>query len=414
MFDRLLSALRVRNGGPVLETSPILALAMIAFFAFLTVSVAIDIPQLGDAPITDFDAFYIVGLLIHEGRLTEAYHLPTMIAAQRDLAGAENFMPWTYPPPFDLVVAALPLLPRGLAHAVFIGLTLLGYLVVLHKLAGRNLTAVLLMMLPIILTNLLTGQNGFLTGALVGGFCLAILNRSAGAGLSLGLMVLKPHLAIGLGIWVLAAGRWAVLAQALVVAIALMVLSTLAFGFEVWVAFRSGVAEAGQWLSEGLYPLHRMTSLYAALYRAGLPPDMAMAAQVALALAACAVVVVAVRRGVELRLVLALACCMSLLISPYNYDYDLTIFGVSLALVAGDLLARATVAQKLLLAGLIWAAGGWGLVRTMLAVASANNGGPESGNDFLAVGAPLFLIILALCIYVLRSGATAPTFRVAG
>jgi hypothetical protein len=408
MSDRLSSAPRVHSGGRALETSPIIAIALVAFSFFLIISVAIDIPELGDAPINDFDAFYIVGLLIHEGRLAEAYHLPTMLVAQRDLAGAENFMPWTYPPPFDLVVAVLPVLPRGMSYALFTGATLMAYLVVLHWLAGRHLTAVLIVTKPIILTTLLCGQNGFLTGALVGGFCLAILNRRSGAGLPLGLMVIKPHLAIGLGIWTLVAGRWAVVMQAVLVALALMALSTLAFGFEVWVAFRSGVAEAGQWLASGLYPLHRMTSLYAALYWAGLSPELAMVAQSALALAACGLIVVAVRRGFKTRLVLALACGMSLLISPYSYDYDLTIFGVGLALAAGDLLARASVAQKIMLVGLAWFAGGWGLVRSVMTTTVTTDGRLIVESEIASLAGPAFLAVLIVCIHVLRSGAPEP------
>lgn len=400
---------------PLARPSPLarhlLAGAIVLFCLALIGVIGAENHTLGIAgDLVDFDAFYVVGLLIHEGRLAEAYRLQTLVAAYREFAGADGFMPWTYPPTFDLVVAALPLLPRGLAYMAFTGGTFLAYVWVLHRLAGPRLALVLWATLPALLIQLACGQNGFLTGALVGWLCLTLRDgrRPGTAGIPLGLMAIKPHLGLALGLWALARGRWDVVGAAVAVGLAFGLVATLAFGPASWADFRTGVAEAATYLALGDYPLFRMTSLYAALHRFGVDPQFALAAQAVLALAACAAVIIAARR-LALHHALALACAATLMISPYTYDYDLTILGVALALIARDLTAAARAAEMILMAALLWVAGGWGLLRSLM-----NHGqGPDAALAVFqtapSVGAPLLLAVIALAALILaRAPQAAP------
>ena len=112
---------------------------LIAFFYFAIWQSALMLPDLGsEGVLVDFDAFYIVGQLVAEGRATDAYDLSVMADIQRGLTGHDGFMPWTYPPQFDLLVAGLPMMPRGIAYALVTGLGLAWYLWVLARLAGRH------------------------------------------------------------------------------------------------------------------------------------------------------------------------------------------------------------------------------------------------------------------------------------
>ncbi len=393
------------------ETSPLLAAILLAILGLLIWGSASGAPQLADvAALTDFDAFYITGLLIAEGRLAEAYRLADMMAAQRQMTGTDTFMTWTYPPPYNLLMQYLPLLPRGQAFMLFSGLTLAAYVLVLRGLAGRYLTAVLLVLAPVLAVQAMIGQNGFLLGALAGWFCLASLSaqpRRGLAGLPLGLMVIKPHLGLGLGLVALLQRRWAVLGVALAVAAVLSALATLAFGAWVWGAFRGAVAEAGVILQEGGYRLHRMASLYATLHRAGVPPGTAALAQAALGVAALAAVPLALWRGARPRALLAVGCFASPMVSPYGYDYDLTIFGIGLALIAAGLLARATMLEKGLMLMLAWIAGGWGVYVTLAGVRGVV---PPQGADLAlvpAIVAPVYLLLLAMIWRVMSRPAPA-------
>ncbi|MDH3262780.1 MAG: DUF2029 domain-containing protein [Paracoccaceae bacterium] len=309
----------------------------------------------------DFDAFYVAGKMFWEGNLADAYSARAMFEAQRQFSGSDGFMPWTYPPQFDLVVAGLALLPRGVAYLLFGGLSLMAYLWVMRRLAGAYFYPVLLMIAPALQINMKSGQNGFLTGALVGAFCLLMLRRRASAGLPLGLMVIKPHLALGLGVSVLAARRWGVVAWSAAVVILTSALATLVFGVEIWAAFLNGAAEASAFLEQGEYQLHRMTSLFAALETLGVPTEVALPIHGALAVAACAGVAYAAVRLSDPRRAIAVALFGTLLVSPYNYDYDLTLLGVALALIAPDFLARARDRDVLLLLLMAWVACGSGL-----------------------------------------------------
>lgn len=385
-----------------IATNMVLGVVLILFCAFYIVMIAIETPYLGSAPnLVDFDAFYVVGIMAQEGRIAEAYHLPHLVEAYRTHAGLDSQMPWTYPPQFDLIVALLPALPRGLSYLVFTGLSFLAFLWVLHRLAGVYLPAVLAATLPILYIQLACGQNGFLTAAILGWMALWVTEGRRGAGLALGLMVIKPHMGIGLGLWALVRGEWRLLAQAVGVTLASGLLATLVFGPAVWGAFRGGVAEAAGFLETGLYPFFRMTSLYAGLHRLGVDPGLAMAAQITLALVAVSAVIWFARRA-PLRHALAMACAGTLLLSPYTYDYDLTLLAVAFALVARDLFARARLAELLGLMALVWVAGGWGLARILQAFFTAPEDLLTISHEGLSIGSPFLVLAIGWTAWILR------------
>src|SRR5438876_3443122 len=63
-----------------------------------------------DRGLLDFDAFYIVAQRVWLGDVEQAYHFDRLIKMQMDkYSGKFSFMPWTYPPQFDLLFAPLAL-----------------------------------------------------------------------------------------------------------------------------------------------------------------------------------------------------------------------------------------------------------------------------------------------------------------
>ncbi|MCB1389525.1 MAG: DUF2029 domain-containing protein [Rhodobacteraceae bacterium] len=375
---------------------------VVVLLGWLVVKFAVTLPTLGAGQtLVDFDAFYITGQLVAEGRAADAYDPAVMAAIQRDLIGHEGFMPWTYPPPFDLLVAAFPLLPRGIAYALFTGASLAAYLWLLARLAGPALAAVLLALLPPVYVSLVIGQNSFLTGGLMAGFAALTLRSRSAAGWPLGLLVIKPHLGIGLGVHALVARRWRVLGIALAVALGLSLLSTLLLGPGIWAAFRGGVDAARQALATDFYPFFRMTSVYALLHSLGAPPAAALGAQVVTAVAACVAVAWAVLRRLPPRQALATACFASALVSPYLYDYDMTIVGVGAALVAGDLLSRTSVTERLLMLALMWVAGGWGMIHALATAGLEWEDRAATARATIAFSAAAYLLLLALAVRIL-------------
>lgn len=201
----------------------------------------------------------------------------------------------------------------------------------LRRIAGSYLSGVVLAIMPVIILNLRTGQNGFLTGALVGAFLLAFLERRPGAGVPLGLMIIKPHLNVGAALLALLELRWSTLFCAAAVVLTALIVPTLIFGTDVWFAFVAGVRESSGFLAEGYYPLFRMTSLYASFRSFGFSANTSLILHGAGALLVTVIFIRLWRSGLEPRLLAAAACITSLFVSPYNYDYDLTILGVAIA-----------------------------------------------------------------------------------
>lgn len=390
-----------RQANPI-AISPLALKVMLTALAMLMTLTGVTfhlVSQNGQGGIfVDFHAFYAAGSLALEGRAGDAYRMATMEGVQQRMAGHETFMPWTYPPPFTLFVGALAALPLGLAYALFTGLSLAAYLLVLRRIAGDCLPGVLLAMAPMLALGVITGQNGFLTGALTGWFLLAFQARDRRAGLPLGLMVIKPHLAAGIALLTLAQRRWQAVGIAAVVVLAALVIPTLVFGLPIWTAFADGVRESGRFLAEGRYPMFRMTSAYAFALSLGLPARVAFFAQAASALAAISLLLFAWARKLPPRQLAAAACTASLFVSPYAYDYDLCLLGIALAFILPDLLVRTRAAQQMALLLMCWTAMGYGFAASYL----RDGGAVRVDQQPLALMAPLLLALIVWCARVMR------------
>lgn len=389
----------IKEKHPVATSGLILTVLLIVSLALVIVSaVLFQAPELlgRDKVLTDFDAFYVAGSLADAGKAADAYHIDTMLDAQREFSGTNSFMPWTYPPPYTLAVVLLAQLPIGVAYFLFATLTFLFYLLVLRRIAGVYLPGVLIALIPTIMLTLRSGQNGFLSAGLIGCFLLAIPAGRAIAGIPLGLMIIKPHLAAGIALLALFERRWSAIVSAAAIVIASIALSTMAFGPAIWREFVEALRESSYFLAEGFYPLYRMSSLYAFLRSLGLAADWSLTAHGLFSVVAVGVVVQLWRRGVSPRLLAGTTCVVSLFVSPYSYDYDLAILGVGIAFLLPDLLRVATRSQMIVLLGACWFATGYGLaLQTWL---EAGDTSVIFLGDEPSVGAFIFPALLSLIV----------------
>ncbi len=293
----------------------------------------------GKTHLTDFDIFHLAGRLAIEGALDQAYDPDRFQAAQGRLPAGGGGAPmyWSYPPPFDVVVALLGLLPISLAFLGFVGGTLALYLWTLRRLAGDHFHLVLVLALPLLALIIRCGQNGLLTGSLAGLTCLMLIEGRRGAGVPLGLMIIKPHLALGLGLTLLLRQAWwGAAAVSILVAGAACLASTAALGPEVWGMFLAGMGSTRDILADGGFPNFRMTSAYALLQALGAPHGVAVAIHLAIAAAFAAMLVA------------------------------LPMVGVAAALLAGHVAARAGRGEAVLLCASALAIGCHGLITSFL------------------------------------------------
>ncbi|WP_375311320.1 glycosyltransferase family 87 protein [Bradyrhizobium sp. A5] len=316
--------------------------------------------------VPDFAAFHLVAQRVWLGDLDLTYRFAAFMKMQAGMSGgATGFMPWTYPPQFDLLLAPFAFLPTWAAYFVFTAATLTAYLMTLRAIAREHFAQALVVLFPAMATTIGCGQNGFLTGALIGLVCINLQKRKVFAGLALGAMVVKPHLAIAVGVYLLATRRWATIVTAAIVVLVSSLLCTVAFGSHIWIAWQGAIRESAGFLEQGLYPLFRMISAYAALFNAGVPASAAFWGQVTVAGLALVAVVTCIARGMPPSFTLGVAATVSVMISPYAYDYDLPIVGIGLALLLPDLPKVTSPGERSIMYGLVMLAGAYGLLQSI-------------------------------------------------
>lgn len=349
----------------VMESQPILYSVLVVCvlsIIYTSLDLAFKFSSGGVNVLTDFHAFYIVGQMFKNESVEHAYHFKTMFEAQNAFMGTQSFMPWSYPPQFNFIVAGLPILPLGLSYLFFVLFSFSCYIFTLRYLSGPYLAAVLISIAPALLITIRCGQNGFITGTLIGLFIIALPKRRFYAGLVLGLMVIKPHLAVGITLISFILRRWSVMATAAMIVLLSSLFVTFYSGQGIWIAFISGAREASKFLELGLYPLNRMISIYASFLSFGFSAGLALTAQIVVALSSCFIVFFTWRRNWKPDRMLGISALATLYVSPYGYDYDLTILGVALSILIQDIAKHATNKEKLSMLALSWFGCGFGLV----------------------------------------------------
>jgi len=274
----------------------------------------------------DFMAFWSAARLALEGRPEAAYDGAAIAAIQHAAVPAlsEIWFPWHYPPTFLLAVLPLALLPYGAALAVFVLGTAALWAALVRQILPDPRAWIVAAAAPAGLVNLLDGQNAFLTAALAG-FALRWLDRRpVAAGVLIGLLAIKPHLAVLFPLALLAEGRWRTIAAAALTVLALCAASLAAFGWDAWAAFFRHLPVTQKMAEAGAVPWGTMPSGYVFALSLGAPVAAALALQGAAALFAAACVWRAWRNpmaGFEAKA--ATLAAASLLVSPYLFYYDL-------------------------------------------------------------------------------------------
>jgi hypothetical protein len=198
---------------------------------------------------------------------------------------------------------------------------------------GRWTAAGWALLFPPVVHSLINGQNGTITALLLGTVVACFRRAPFVAGLALGLLAYKPHLAVVPACLALAFGAWRVLAGAALAAAVLVAGSLALDGAAPWAGFLAQSQAQLALMTSGRRPIHRQVTPFALLFAAGVPATLALALHGAAALAAIAAAIHVWRRDESL-LPRALSLMLAaVLVTPYAYDYDLAILVVPAALL---------------------------------------------------------------------------------
>ena len=231
--------------------------------------------------------------------------------------------PWFYPPTFYLTVLPLGLLPYKVAYWAFEIFTLSLFLGVFLRIT-RNRTAIwCVAAFPGLWINFLYGQNGFLTAALAASALLCLKRRPVLAGVFIGLLAMKPHLALLFPVALIAIGAWRTFTSAAVTTLAFVLVSARVIGTAALKQSFNSLGGVRALLEAGVGQ-EKMPTVFSFLHILGVPLRAAYCMHALVALVATAVVWKVWRSCDDWRLRGAALMTATLMVSPYMQVYDLT------------------------------------------------------------------------------------------
>ncbi len=280
----------------------------------------------------DFVVFWSASALVLDGQIAQIFDLPSFHAAQEGLLGETvPLYPWLYPPHGLFTIVPLGLLPYLWSYLAWSTSTLALYLFAALGRGWSSLRGLALVLAPATFVNLLMGQNGFLSAALLIGGLRLLDRHPVLAGALIGLLSFKPQLGLLVPVALIAARLWKPFLSAAVTVIAVLAISLAAFGPDSWTAFfEMSTANQAKHLNEqrGWF-LNIVTTPFMSAGVLGFGMPARAVIQAAFTLMAVAAVYVTFRKRGDRNLQIAVLLVAVPLASPYGYHYDLTLLSVA-------------------------------------------------------------------------------------
>lgn len=308
----------------------IAALAILAADVFAHTRVAGLADARGEVLGRDLINFWAGARLAAHGDAVAAYDIPGYLAYIRGLTVPNAEFKWYgYPPLGMLLTAPIGVLPYLAAWALWTAAGVALVALPMRASIGWTWALVAALAAPASVVNIISGQNGAFTAALLAGGVACLPRRPWLAGMLFGLLFYKPHLGLMIPVALLAARQWRAIAAAAATIAVLLLASGLYAGWDAWAAFLRIAPMNGELLtqSRGMWP--RIPSVYLALRWLGADNTAGMIGQ---GLAALAVAVGLFKvwasptpqpiKGAALMIAAFLA-------TPYAWDYDMVTLTVA-------------------------------------------------------------------------------------
>ena len=309
---------------------------------------------------TDFSNVDAAGTYVLDGKAPLAFDWPAQHAREQMIFGAKTpFFGWHYPPYFLFIAGPLATMPYKLALAVWQGVTLVLYLLMLRAIlitaswpgASREATGraaasdplwlLLAVAFPAVLVNIGHGHNGFLTAALFGTALVVLDRRPLLAGLLFGLIAYKPQFGVLIPLVLIATGRWRAFFAAAATVLVLTIATLIVFGPDVWRAFFASMPLTRvEVLEQGGTGWHKIQSVFSMVRMWGGSVPLAYWAQGAVTVALAVAVIWLWRSAAAYPLKAAALAIAAILATPYSLDYDFVALAPAICFLAADGLAR--------------------------------------------------------------------------
>jgi len=304
----------------------------------------------------DFANYWAASKLALSGHAALVYNINELHEVEQQFFGTHHYYGcgWYYPPFALFWALPLGLLPYLASLLVWTVAFLVIYAIVFRGVSHHPISLILFLCFPGTLMNILFGQNGFITGILLGGGLLLLDNSPILAGGLFGLLCYKPPFA-ALVLLALIVGRyWETLFTTLITVLLLSIASIIVFGYQVWPAFFRVQATPMKLLEVGAARWDIMPTVFAALLSAGCPVKAAYLGQGVVMLAVAVAVAWVWRQPLSMAVRGAVLVLGTLLFTPYAFVYDLSLLALPLGWLWEEGRRRGRLPGELLLLWFGW------------------------------------------------------------
>ena len=279
----------------------------------------------------DFINFWSAPRLALQGRVADIYDFGRFHDFQKEvLGGPIHLYHYSYPPTAILLTWPFALLPYLAGWAVWL---VGGWLVLIVAVRaawpggarGWRDPALYALALPATLLNSWTGQTGTWVAAILGGGCMLLGHRPVLGGALLGLLTVKPQIALLVPVALVAGRRWRALGAFALTGSALAAASAALFGLDLWAAYMERASVLRRWiLEDGTGVWHLFASVFVTVRHLPASLPVAYAVQgVAALFAVAAVFLVWRRQETPPSSKNAVLVVCTLAATPYVQVYDL-------------------------------------------------------------------------------------------
>jgi hypothetical protein len=304
----------------------------------------------------DFANYWSASKLALAGHAPLAYNINELHEVEQQFFGTHHYYGcgWYYPPFAFLWALPLGLMPYLTSLLVWTVVLLVIYSIVFWRVSHHPMSLILFLCFPGTLLNVIFGQNGFITGTLLGGGLLLLDTSPIWAGGLFGLLCYKPPLAALILIALLIGRYWKTLMATLATVLLLSIASLIGFGYQTWLAYFQVQAIPMKLLELGGADWSIMPTVFAAMLSAGCEVKTAYLVQGAVMLAVLAAVAWVWRRQTSLANRGTVLVLGTLLFTPYAFVYDLALLALPLGWLWEEGRQRGRLPGELLLLWLGW------------------------------------------------------------
>jgi hypothetical protein len=348
---------RIRPLAAVLPNAMLAAIALLPTVILVIIEIGVlrrhDFARLGDS-----FALWTYPVIARSHGASVLYNAQGLHAAQVGLGMPRHARnPFPFPPTFLLVLWPLGALPYLWASAMWMLTTLGLYLAAVSwRTPSWRLTALLAAVVPTSLITLSWGQSGFLSAALmIGGMRLA-WSRPLLGGILLGVLTCKPQLGLLVPVALAAAGLWSCMLAAALTTMALILVTSAAFGWTIWLIWLKSVPGYAQLYLNAIGYDRISPTVTANLQKLGAPAWLTADGQIVAGIAAAAVVWWSFRHRSREAALLTL-CAATFLATPHALLYDLTMLGGAILLYRawhGATVDALSIGKKTALLAALW------------------------------------------------------------